>query len=131
MANRMSETIAPRIIRPAVFVIVMLCIFIASFVNSCGGGSGAEQMQEQKFLDTYVELLIIREQYPDTSEANPRIKALMRQQGYSEESFKQHFAALARDAEHFRNTIDSARALARLIQRGQDAAPDTSAAGDN
>ncbi len=131
MIDRMSETVAPRSIRPVLYFSMLCSLFVLFIVPGCGGRSAEEERQEQVFLETYVELLIIREQFPDTADANPRVRALMRQQGYSEASFQKHFAALARDADHFRETIDSARSLARLIQRGQDSQPDTSETGGN
>jgi hypothetical protein len=86
------------------FLISVLCIVFG--LCNCEPSS---QTSTADFYDTYKSILIVREQFPDTSIANPKVRAMLVEAGYSEESFRQNFMELARDDKSFRTTIDSLR----------------------
>ncbi len=71
--------------------------------------------KEQHFVETYVEILVVREQFPDTAIANPKVRHIQSVRGYTEESFREQFVVLTKDPDRFRQTIDSARQVAKDI----------------
>jgi len=88
---------------------------IAFLTVSCHSGWDTE---EERFAQTYAEILVVRELYPDTALGNARVRTLLRQYGYrGEEEFRQHFLTFAREPARLRRILDSAATRAeRMLQ---------------
>ena len=82
-------------------------------LSSC---SGSWSKDDENFVQTYTEVLIAREQFPnDTAKANARVRAIIQQHGFSEAVFRQRFNDLTSKPEKLRQMLDSARNRARRI----------------
>ncbi|GIV54584.1 MAG: hypothetical protein KatS3mg039_1102 [Candidatus Kapaibacterium sp.] len=68
--------------------------------------------QDERFLDTYTDILIIRMSESDSTAAQRKVAAALAQHGYSEADFRREFFDRAREPENLRVLIDSARARA-------------------
>lgn len=68
---------------------------------------------KQRFIETYKQILVLRELYPDTSKANRKVDSLIVAMEYTQESFRDEYFRLAQNSEEFIKMIDSARALAK------------------
>ena len=68
---------------------------------------------QDRFVNTYRDILAIRLMFPDTAVANPKIEKIYKRYGYTHDSFKSDFFKYAQDPETFRTMIDSARIRAR------------------
>ena len=84
---------------------------LCTIVVSCSSGWSEE---DERFVETYTEILRIREQTPDTTLANPRVREVIEKNGYTWESFRSTFSSYTADAEKFRAMLDSARNRAML-----------------
>jgi hypothetical protein len=73
--------------------------------------TACDSVDENKFLDLYKEILIIRVDEPDTAIANPKVRELFIKHNYSEEKFKDDFQKLfENDSEQsFAKKLDSLR----------------------
>lgn len=82
-------------------------------LSSC---SGSWSKDDENFVQTYTEVLIAREQFPnDTAKANARVRAIIQQHGFTEAVFRQRFNDLTSKPEKLRQMLDSARNRARRI----------------
>ena len=66
-------------------------------------------IDEEKFIETYKEILITRESTIDSVEANKIVSKIIKDHGYSEASFRKEFFELASEREVFLRVIDSLR----------------------
>ncbi len=92
----------------------LLTISIIFFLASCDLWEQVSGESKEKFIHTYKDIIIIREQYPDTLEANPKVDSLLNEKGYTQESFKEEYFNFAKDSREFIKMIDSARTLAKI-----------------
>ena len=82
-------------------------------LSACSGGWSKE---EDNFVETYTEVLIAREQFSrDTALANTNVRAILKQHGFTEETFRQRFSELSGKPEKLRQMLDSSRSRARKI----------------
>jgi hypothetical protein len=82
-------------------------------LTACGGDWNAE---DERFAQTYAEILVARELYPDTARGNARVRDILQRSGYGgEEEFRHHFVLLARDPVRLRRVFDSAAARAQRM----------------
>jgi hypothetical protein len=70
---------------------------------------------DEQFVLAYTEVLITREQYPDTALANRKVAAVLKQHGFTESSFRKRFQDLTSKPDRLRQILDSARNRARRI----------------
>lgn len=70
---------------------------------------------DEIFVNTYTEILITREQFPDTTIANKKVAELLKRNGFTEISFRQRFQELSQKPERLRQILDTARNRARRI----------------
>lgn len=68
-----------------------------------------ESKREQKFFDTYREILIARESIQDSVAANKKVQEIIQKHGYDDFTFKQEFFDIAKDNDKFLKLIDSLR----------------------
>jgi hypothetical protein len=94
--------------RPAtisfVAILLVLCLSCSRWSND-----------DEQFVRAYTEVLIAREQFPDTSLANSKVAAILKQHGFTELSFRQRFQDLIAKPDRLRTILDSARNRARRI----------------
>ncbi len=88
-------------------------LIVVIFLTACSGGSWSKD--DERFVQTYTDILILREQYADTAQANPKVREMMQKNGYTEASFRARFEELTAKPEKFRQMLDSARARAQRI----------------
>jgi hypothetical protein len=74
------------------------------FFNACGSN-----VDKDKFLNTYREILIARNEILDSSNANMRVLQILKNNNYTEQSFKEEFFYLAKNENGFLKIIDSLR----------------------
>lgn len=97
----------------------ILLSFILILFISCS----SQEEQVNKFRDIYYEILMIREKQQDTAIANPMVRKLLSEYGYTEMTFKDYSMELFRnDPQLFTIIIDSIRTLAEknLIDFGKE-----------
>jgi hypothetical protein len=85
---------------------------LTSLVVACSSGWSNN---DETFTKAYTEVLIVREQYPDTLKANPRVQKILQQHGFTEQTFTEQYQHYARDPNEFRRLIDSTRARLKAI----------------
>lgn len=92
---------------PAVLLLALLT------ASACSSDWSAE---EDRFAQTYAEILVTRQLLPDTAAGNARVREILHHSGYAgEEEFRQHFLRLARDPSRLRRVFDSAAARAQRM----------------
>lgn len=84
---------------------ILLIILSLTFAVSCSDNNESET----KFFKTYREILVAREMYQDSSEANLKVEQIIQENGYTQQSFRQTFFELAEDKNRFTKMIDSVR----------------------
>lgn len=88
-----------KIFFPALIVILL-------FV-SC---SGDKDSPDERFIETYKEVLVVREMYPmDTSKANKKVDSIFQANDYTESEFRKDYFNYAKNSKTFVKMIDSLR----------------------
>ena len=88
-----------------------ILIFILLFV-SC---SGEKDSPDERFIETYKEVLVIREMYPmDTAKANKKVDSVFEANDYTEPEFRKDYFKYAKNSKEFVNMIDSLRKSIRF-----------------
>ena len=73
----------------------------------------SNESNESKFYDTYKEIIIIRNNNSDPKIANKLVKEKIKENGYTDKSFKDEFIRLSESQPNvFARKIDSIRAIA-------------------
>lgn len=85
----------------------MFIILSLFFVIACQESNGIDE----NFLLAYKEILKIREAYPDTTVANAKVDAILKNYGYNLNSFTKEYYELAQNRENFITVLDSLRAI--------------------
>lgn len=83
-------------------IILILALFLAV-------GCSNKEEDFNKFMDTYKEILLVRESISDSSEANSKVREIIQQHGYKMEEFKDEFYNLAKKSPQFAFVVDSLR----------------------
>jgi hypothetical protein len=83
-------------------VLIALCTLILA---ACSGS-------DDRFLETYTDILVVRMSQRDSTDGNRRVQDVLVEHGYSEEEFRREFFERARDPERLRTLLDTARARA-------------------
>jgi hypothetical protein len=73
-------------------------------------GCNAES-ERTKFARTYADILYARERNHDTAKANPEVRKVLKEAGYTEETFRQKFLEYSQNSEEMRALYDSANAI--------------------
>ena len=91
-----------------VFAAVVLTILIIA----CSGESDSP---DERFIQTYKEVLVVREMYPmDTTKANKKVDSVFEANDYTESEFRKDYFKYARNSKKFVNMIDSLRKSIRF-----------------
>lgn len=64
---------------------------------------------DERFINAYSDVLLVRMTIKDSSEAQQRVNATLSQYGYTEAEFRREFFARAEQPEMLRQLLDSAR----------------------
>ncbi len=97
-------------------------IVIAIGLYSCNQDS----INEKNFMDTYQDILVVRNSITDTTLANKIIDSIMKAHNYSMESFQVDMLKLAKNKDDFNKVIDSMRSnlntnkIKNFIQKNLD-----------
>jgi len=67
----------------------------------------------ERFIQAYTEILIVRSRYKDTSKASKEVMNIFEKYDYTEDEFRDHYFSLAKNRDQFLAIIDSARNLAK------------------
>lgn len=68
---------------------------------------------EERFIAAYRDILIVREMYPDTAVANPKVREILKQYGFTKEEFREIYFEMAKNPRRFQAILDSLRLYAR------------------
>lgn len=96
-----------------------LALFFIMFLFSCQ----SEQEKIDEYKNIYFDILMIREKEQDTAKANPLVRKLLNQHGYTDESFRKESMELyAKNPQAFTAVIDSVRTKAEksLLEFGRE-----------
>lgn len=83
----------------------IIILLVSILIFSCS----EEKKNRDTFIQTYKEVLIIREAESDTSKANKMVRDAIQEKGYTLERFQQEFFELANKDKEFVKVIDSLR----------------------
>jgi hypothetical protein len=86
-----------------IFITAVMIFFLAC------SGSGSDK---DKFINTYKEILIVWGKYPDSAQAVPRVRDIIKKNGYNEKTFRDAYFGFARNPQEFMAMLDTARARA-------------------
>ncbi|MCX6156164.1 MAG: hypothetical protein NT007_18600 [Candidatus Kapabacteria bacterium] len=101
-----------------IFWIILIGIF-----SACS----PSKKDEEKFLNTYREVLVIREKTLVPEIANVQVKKLLTDSGFTVEEFYKNFKYYSSNSEHFVSQLDSLRQhTIEQIKMLKKAIPDTS-----
>lgn len=79
-------------------------IFAAFILVGCSNSDN-----KAKLLNVYKEILIAREKFQDSIQANQEVQKVLKKNGYSENQFRNEIFRLAQSEKDFLKTIDSLR----------------------
>ncbi len=85
--------------------LLLLIALLSVTLNSCF----LFEDKKEKFIETYREILIIRELYPDSAKAGKEIDKLYESNGYDRESFIDDYTDFKSNPEEFMAIMDSVR----------------------
>lgn len=102
----------------AIKLLFPVLILTSLFTYSCSDDAG----EYDKFINTYRDVLKVRVKYSDTLEANQKIAAILKRDGYTEKEFAAKFFELGSKRKDFIFTLDSLR---NQISRDADSAKKT------
>lgn len=89
--------------------IVTVLIVIVCFLSSCN------QTREDKdrFVNAYLDILIAREKFNDSTSANKEVMKVYDRYGFTETSFRDKYFEFAENPNEFIQIVDSIRELAK------------------
>lgn len=91
------------------FPVCLYTLFIALLCGLAACSSGWSD-DDERFVTTYTDILVVREMTPDTTIANPLVRRIITSHGYTWESFQQTYQSnYTANAEKFRAMLDTAR----------------------
>lgn len=95
----------------ALMQIVLAIIILISFLSSCN----TEKEIDPNFIDTYKNILVVRERFVDDSlTAARKVDSVMKAHNYTEPEFKEDYFMYAKEYnKQFVNAIDSLRDMVR------------------
>ena len=85
-------------------LLISFFVISAAMLTSC-----SSEDSDAHFFQTYEEILLLREQFPDTTECNPKVRSILAGKGYSEATFSREFLDKAAKGEKFIKKLDSLR----------------------
>lgn len=104
---RIHPSLFNRIKKLAVNSTIVLILGLSVLYIGCD-----DKVSSSKFSDTYLKILIAREQIKDSTKAGNKVAEILKENGFTEESFRQEFIRLSRTPNEFRIMMDSVQARA-------------------
>lgn len=86
-------------------VSILIAAILLTIIHSCS----FFEKDKEKFIDTYREIVIIREMYTDTSKVNKEINKLFEKNGYDWDSFTDDYYSFVENPQEFLEIMDSVR----------------------
>jgi hypothetical protein len=115
--------------RISLYFSVRLSLLAALLVSGLAACSSGWSDDDERFVTTYTEILVVREMTPDTTAANPIVRGIITSHGYTWDSFREQYQSnYISDAEKFRAMLDSARNRAERKIAEQSGTKDTTGA---
>lgn len=94
------------------FLLVIQCVCCISVVLiSCSENKWSDE--KENFTQTYMEILIAREQIADSVKAQNTVQTIMQNHGYNEQSFAKQFMEYSHTPDQLKLILDSAQTRAR------------------
>jgi hypothetical protein len=90
---------------------MLTAVTLIATISACRSWSA----DDDAFVQIYTDILILREQHPDTAIANAKMRLLLAKRGWTESNFQAQYRRYASNPDTFRRMIDSSRALLRRI----------------
>ena len=95
--------------RPSVYGVLLLSF--ALYISGCSEDGWSDK--KENFTQTYMEILITREQLQDSTKANAEVAKVMASHGYDQQSFGEQFIEYSRTPEVLKAIMDSAQKRAQ------------------
>lgn len=92
-------------------LITILLISSISILSGCSEDSWSNS--KENFTQTYMEILIAREQVTDSTQAQTKVNDIMRIHGFDQQSFAQQFMEYSHTPDVLKSILDSAQTRAR------------------
>jgi len=92
-------------------------ILFSILIISCNEKS---QEFDEKFINTYRDILVVRGKEPDSSKANKLVADILNENGYTHKSFADEYMTLAKDNDRFITFLDSLRNSIITLKNEQD-----------
>jgi len=95
---------------------IVRLFLVSAFIVLLVSCSKEQSAEDQRFLKTYTEILVERFRTSDTAIANSKIAEVIKNNGFTQETFKQEFFRyMNQDPKILRTLIDSANVRAKKI----------------
>ncbi len=93
---------------------IFFTVVIIIFATGCNAES-----ERAKFARTYADILYTRERNHDTAKANPEVRKVLKDNGFTEESFRQKFTEYSQNSDDMRALFDTANAIMQRRMEGK------------
>lgn len=108
------------------FRLSALAAVLCCLTAACSSGWSED---DERFVTTYTDVLVVREMTPDTAVANPIVRRIIADHGYTWESFRAEYQQnYLSNAEKFRAMLDTARSRAERRMATETPRQDTTGA---
>lgn len=96
---------------------IVTLIITIFFFSACS----SSDKDKNNFIETYKEILVIREMYQDSVKANTAVKTIIKKNGYSDQSFYEEWKKYTANPSEFNTMMDTIRqrAQAELIRQNK------------
>lgn len=112
MLNLKTHSSLLRLIKPCFSVITFaITIGVSVLLAGCD-----DKVSSSNFSDTYLKILVAREQVKDSAKVSNKVAEILKDNGFTEESFRQEFIRLSRSPKEFRTMMDSVQAQASRLK---------------
>lgn len=88
---------------------LLLTLFLLFLITACS----TEDKEKNKFMDTYMSILIARETFIDSVQANNAVQMVLKKNGYTEKTFFQVWKQYTANPKEFNNMMDTIRTRAQ------------------
>ncbi len=95
--------------RPSILLVLLVSIFCS--LASCSEEGWTDK--KENFTQTYMEILVAREQIQDSIKADSEVSSVMAKHGFDQRSFGQQFMEYSRTPEVLKAIMDSAQRRAQ------------------
>ncbi|MBL7998578.1 MAG: hypothetical protein JNL32_08085 [Candidatus Kapabacteria bacterium] len=90
--------------------VAVVCVMAVVMMSGC-----SKNFDRERFISTYAEILIEREQQSDSTKANTNVQSILTKHSYTEAEFRTDFIALAQKPNDMRTLMDSVHQRVRTL----------------